>query len=255
METTKSFSIKRLLLMLQKDVFDNFKYVLIGYGSIIGLFTFIFMVALMQGIAIQSFDKFYTVGLTLIGIFIAGMAFNDFRVKEKSMSYLTLPASLFEKFLSMLLLTTIGVALSFTVVFYVFNGLAFLIGTLLFNTEPGILNIFNEEILYSVLSVFGIQSVFLAGAVSFKKAPLFLTLLALFIVGLVLLIYSGILSFIAFHDLATSTQGSGTFNMVFNTNSLESEPSTLDFVGKVLKISLVPLFWLIAFLKLKEKEV
>lgn len=255
METTQNFSIKRLSLMLQKDVFDNFTYVLAGYGSVIGLFLFIFLGFLVQGIPIENYAKFYTFGLTVVGVLIAGLAFNDFRVKEKSMNYLTLPASLLEKFLSMLILTTIGVAASFTVVFYIFNGLAYLIGLLMFDIEPNFLNILDKEILSHILWVFSVQSIFLVGAVTFKKAPLFLTLLAIFIVGFVLLIYSGILSFTLYKEMIFGAAQGGTYNVMVGGDEIETGKTTIDIIGNVLKYCMAPFFWVVAYLKMKEKEV
>lgn len=155
----------------------------------------------------------------------------------------------------MLILTTIGVAASFTVVFYIFNGLAYLIGLLMFDIEPNFLNILDKEILSHILWVFSVQSIFLVGAVTFKKAPLFLTLLAIFIVGFVLLIYSGILSFTLYKEMIFGAAQGGTYNVMVGGDEIETGKTTIDIIGNVLKYCMAPFFWVVAYLKMKEKEV
>ena len=101
METIKNFNIKRLLLMLQKDIFENYKTTLIGLSSVIGL-LFIFTIMISGESASQNFSMIYRFTLFITGIFVSGMAFTAFRIKEKTMTYLTIPASTLEKFISML---------------------------------------------------------------------------------------------------------------------------------------------------------
>ena len=254
METIKNFNIKRLLLMLQKDIFDSLKYVLIGYSSIIGILL-LFMIILSEGNASENLSEIYIAAMLITGIFISGMAFNDFRVKEKTMTYLTLPASLFEKLLSMLILTTIGFVLSFTIVFYIFNGLAIILGSSVFSFELGFLNIFNKSILDAVIGYLYIQSFFLAGAATFKKAPFFLTLLILLAIGIIFSIYSVGLSYAVFHDVLSTYGKSPDLSIKFGPNGFGTEYVGFEIASKIFMNSLVPLLWFIIYFKLKEKEV
>lgn len=249
MENNKNFSIKRLLWMIRKDLFDNLKFVLIGYGSIIGLFLFIFFItAYNHNIETTDLIKFYGIGLFLSGIFISGMAFSDFRSKEKTISYLTLPASLLEKFLSMLLLSTIGFIISFTVIFFIFNGLAIAAGLAFFDLDVGFVNLFTEDTGDVILAYIIAQSLFLVGAATFRKVPLFFTLFSLFLVGVVTATYFGILTYSLFNEFKGSSS-SGNMSFKFEDDTI------MKYFKYLMYYATAPVFWVVTYFKLKEKEV
>ncbi|MCF6184005.1 MAG: hypothetical protein L3J56_05160 [Bacteroidales bacterium] len=157
MEHIKSFSFKRILLMMQKTLYENAKSVLTGLITVFGLFSFIlFMSALKDGEAWSKLQIFYYIGLFIAGFFISGSAFSNFRNKEKTMSYLTLPASSSEKFISEWLLTSIVYIIVYSIIFYIFNLLVFLIGDV-FNIQVNFINLFSEETLKKVGDIEVIQ--------------------------------------------------------------------------------------------------
>ena len=128
MKNIQSFSIKRILLLMQKTAYENVKFVLIGLVTVFGIFSIIlFLNGLDDGDAWGKMQAFYVAGFIISGFFISGMAFTNLRTKEKTMSYLTLPASTLEKFISELLLTTVGFIVIYTAIFYVFNFVVYFI--------------------------------------------------------------------------------------------------------------------------------
>jgi len=252
----KNFCIKRIILLIKKEFFENLKIVGIGFASIIGLIFVILMISGYNGgLMWQHFNEIFNTTLLLGGIAIAGMAFADFRGKERTITYLTLPASHVEKSFTQLFLTSVGFVISFTAVFYI-SYLMFLgLGKMLFTFDIGTFNPFNEATYKIVFNLIVIQSLFLAGASYFKKVPVFFTGLYIFIFGLIFMSIVGVMAYYLSKSFAIPGNGSIMFSSV-NANNI-----TIDklWTGKIIDIFLTyllaPIFWAITYFNVKEKEV
>ena len=255
MKNIQSFSIKRVLLLMQKTAYENIKFVLIGLVTVFGIFSIIlFLNGLDEGDAWGKMQAFYVAGFIISGFFISGMAFTNLRTKEKTMSYLSLPASILEKFISELLLTTVGFIVIYTAIFYVFNFAVYLIGSP-FNLDANIINLFDMEVLEGFMYYVILQSVFLAGAATFRKAPLFFTSFSLFIAGIVILIFVVIIA-LGFKEYIENLD---TVNLQMDTGDYDIETDMKNnFLVRFPKFMFyyltAPIFWLVTYLKLKEKE-
>ncbi len=256
MDNIQSFSIKRILLLMQKTAYENAKLVLIGLATVFGFFSvFLFFNGLNDGDAWGKMHTFYVVGFIVSGFFISGMAFTNLRTKEKTMSYLTLPASSLEKFISELLLTTVGFAVIYTVIFYIYNFAVYLIGTP-FNLEVNFIDLSDHWVIEGFMYYVILQSIFLAGAATFRKAPLFFTIFTVFIAGIVIMIFVMIIS-LGFKEYLES---SDIVNFQFDGSDYDIEADIENhFLVRFPKFMFyyltAPIFWLVTYLKLKEKEV
>ena len=256
MDNIQTFSIKRILLLMQKTAYENAKLVLIGLVTVFSFFSvFLFLNGLDDGDAWEKMQVFYVVGFIISGIFISGMAFTNLRTKEKTMSYLTLPASTLEKFISELLLTTVGFIVIYTAIFYVFNFVVYLIGSS-FNLHANIINLFDMEVLEGFMYYVILQSIFLAGAATFRKVPLFFTIFTVFVAGIVIMIFVMIIS-LGFKEYIES---SDIVNFQFNGSDYDIEADMKNhFLVRYPKFMFyyltAPIFWLVTYFKLKEKEV
>jgi len=252
----KNFCIKRVFLLIQKEFFENLKIVGIGFASIIGFVFAILMISGYNGgFMWHYFNEIFNTTLILGGIAIAGMAFSDFRGKERTITYLTLPASHLEKSFTQLLLTSVGFIISYTAVFYI-SYLMFLgLGKLLFTFDIGTFNPFNETTYKAIFNLIIIQSLFLAGASIFKRVPVFFTGLYIFIFSIVFMIIAGIMAYY----LSQSFDAPGNGSIMFS--SVNSDNITIDslWTGKIFEIFfmylLAPIFWAITYFNVREKEV
>jgi len=252
----KNFCIKRIILLIKKEFFENLKIIGIGLASIIGLIFVILMInGYNGGLMWQYFNEIFNTTLLLGGIAIAGMAFADFRKKERTITYLNLPASHLEKSFTQLFLTSIGFIISYTAIFYI-SYLIFLgLGKMLFTFDIGTFNPFNETTYKMVFNLIVIQSLFLAGASFFKKVPVFFTGLSIFILGL---IFMSIVGAMAYY-LSKSFTIPGDGNIMFS--SVNADNITIDklWTGKIIKIFftylLAPIFWVITYFNVREKEI
>ncbi len=254
MENIKTFSFKRIFLLMQKTLYENARSVLIGFITVFGIFSLVLFMRIINGDNnINNLQTFYYTGFFISGFFISGMAFTNFRKKEKTMSYLMLPASIIEKFISEWLLTSVIFIILYSAAFYVFNIVLYSLGTIYkFNVE--FVNILAAESFKMFLHFIIIQSVLLAGAATFKKAPLFLTISVVFGFGIIFIVYVTFLILIIKGQLET---------LVFNNSGLHSANVNINIQGHWLeKIPEImyyyvtaPAFWAYTYFKIKEKEV
>lgn len=248
------FSFKRILLLMQKTAYENAKFTIIGMSTIFGFFSVIlFFSALNDGDAWGNMNSFYTAGFIISGIFISGMAFTNFRSKEKTMNYLMLPASTLEKFISELLTTTIVFAIGYTILFFAFNLVTYLLGSM-YGLPVEMMDITNVNVLKGFMFYVIFQSIFLAGSATFKKVPLFFTSFTIFVAGIAILIFIVLVTTFLkgeFENLAF-----GSFNINSNTfPEIDIENHPLVLIPKYMFYYLTaPLFWLVTYFKIKEKE-
>lgn len=257
------FNISRFILILRRDMYENYKTALGGLLTILSIFTVILLLVSLnsnQDMVEEFFNGLFIAGFFISGLFFSGMAFKDFRNKEKSMTYLMLPASQIEKFLSILTLSTIGFFISYLLIFSLFNVLNILIiGSLPFDLYLNMYNPFNKDIWAAIKIFLPIQAVFLAGAATFKKVPIFYTALFSFVTALIMFT----ILMLVMRYLATDFNISGFGNVDNVKITHEAETVTAEFseiiplyLMKIFFLYLMtPIFWVVAWFKIKEKEV
>ena len=262
MNTT--FNIKRLGLLLKGYFIENKQRELTTWGII----TIAFIFAHEKTI-------FYLI-LFIGGILFATRLFKNLSNTPNAIQYLILPATQTEKLVASILLNTVYYLVMTLAVYIIGNLIGYGIYHLSilpsFINEPYFSNTFNlfstiktksvminghflketmsyQFSLWILLRKFAfVQSLFMFGALFFKRNSIVKTLLALSAIGFVLLIIELILLKITF----------GTFHL----NSSIIKPETGDFLvdsnyfvrvyGQYL---LIPFFWVASYFRLTEKEV
>ena len=186
----KYFNFYRIYLLIKRQIQINLKTFWVSAGAITGiLFMLYFLTSLESKDLNEFFQGFYTFVLFLGGYIITSSVFKDMQSPERGYSYLLLPASTFEKFLSKLLLTTIGWIVSITVLYYIFSLFAGVFNVIIFKREFITFNPFNYEILRGIVIYIVTQSIFFLGAIYFKKNAFLKTNLLLCLCFVYLLLF------------------------------------------------------------------
>jgi len=107
METNNTFSFQRLMLLSKQSLIVNKKIIGISLAGFSGI-LFIALIVLQSAANFKNWENRDSMVTFLfffvqMGILYAGFSFSAFRTKEKSMTYLMLPASVSEKFVFELL--------------------------------------------------------------------------------------------------------------------------------------------------------
>lgn len=260
MDTNNIFSITRFGHLIKRYFVLNFRQLLIenlaaiGFLGIVGGLTLHHTQQSGHQVLVIWFYLLMIVG----GLIRTSNVFSELHKPEKSIQFLTLPASSFEKLLSAWLNTTVLFTIISIVAFHIAYPLSMLFSAWWFKTSVEWVNIFEYEIWKVIIGYFLIHTIFLFGSVYFKGKNFFKTIFSLFVLFLVFSIYHSLVGSAAMHEITT---------LLFEENSVDpseviSAPgleeyvnSTLQPIMKALFYYILPTFFLVlSYIKLKERE-
>jgi hypothetical protein len=251
MDMTNFLSISRLGLLMQMELRKNIKGIVIAMVVIFGVaFTGFILDNIFTSYKVYESHQYgYIVFLILGGIIFSSLAFNDLGSPLKRYTYLTLPASTFEKFLSMWLLTTIGWIVVFTICFISYTFFANTIGSLFFKSVTFIgFSPLSKVSIIGIKYYIAIQGVFLLGAANFKGFAFLKTLFTILLIGVV----GGIIFYIFMIDIANSNM-----ECTLEKCNPMQEPSyrlVWHFLQWLFWWVLAPLSWVLTYFGLKDQE-
>lgn len=225
-----------------------------------------------------QYATFYC-GLFLVGCFYASTIFSELGSKSRAIQYLSIPASHLGKLLCGVLFGVVLFFIAFTVVFYIVDiPMVSLANRIIANEHQhwpntflpigsvGVLNLWNNEWAPIVdrkyhlflFGYFAIQSIFLLGSVYFERWSFIKTVVAFLLFWGVFILYAnkGIEQHLpeGWHSYDLTRWIHNGDNMV--SASLVTLPSTMErILIFLMQYSLPPLFWIITYFRLKEKEV
>lgn len=223
-------------------------------GSAVALF--LFAIFLLGTRAIRGAEGWHALFLgsgILAILLVVGSAFPSLRKKGEAMQFLTLPASLFEKFVFEFLVKVVLFLALYPLFFYLIGQMAVGFADFVFYKQKVIPFDFhimqlvrNNEALYLIIwgIVFGV-SLFFAGSTAFRKLPQVMTLL---FIGLAISLVSGYM-YIVVEEMNLG-RGIGEFM----EHHFKEPELFLPYVYTFLGLSAISAL-AFAFFKLKEKEV
>ena len=272
------FDLNRWFLYMGKHWNENKKRYLLSLAAIGGLlvlwYSFLMIVDPQNPMGLRMQVVTYYVGLFLTGCLFASMIFNDLSDGPKAISYLLTPASALEKLLTAIFYGVILFFISYTIVFYAVDFIMLKVGNGVMNgwlernhqapkSPQELLNVFisteggDNFYFYILLIFFGVQSMFLLGSVYFVKNQYIKTLVSGLIVFLFLVFF--------IHKVMGAFMPDGSFfkpftvYRVWNTNKGEAMIQLPEWFSSILlfvtKYTLAPCLWVVAYFRLKEKEV
>jgi len=248
------FNLQRFQLFFRRHLFLNYKGLLTAFAAISGV---LIVIAILTSIGSSIIDQKSFVVLSYVSIFLGGaiitsQSFSEMHKPEKSIHYISLPASGFEKVLSTWLHTTViflFIALGFFYTsWYIASSLAFV----LTNTNFVALNLFDAG-LWKILGIyFVVQPVFFLGAIYFKGYNFLKTLLALFVIMVFQSMFQSLVSLLVFKQvLFNSPNWDGT-----SWTGTDFMENTLLPIIKVIGFYVLPAFLLVvSYIRFNEREV
>lgn len=238
------FDINRLYLLLRKETFKNPRKLAVTTIAVTGILFVLVLLISSNGPVEGLHDSLFTAVLIVGGFIYTSTVFDDLHDPTKSFSYLTLPASNLEKFLSKLFMTTVVFIAGTAIWYYLFSLVTNLVVYFLYDFQYSSFNPFQKEVLEAVAIYVTTQSVFLLGAIYFRKYNLIQTVFCLFLMGILLAA-----TFFSIGKMITGNlQGSFDGDNIFKGNLGEALKFIFTWV-------MAPWFWLITYFRLKEREV
>jgi hypothetical protein len=275
----QSFSINRWGLLMGKHWSENRKKYTLGIIAMAALMIlwYGFMILVGPGLVDDVQSPTYFVGLFVIGCIYASLLFADLADRPKGISYLSTPASHLEKVLCNLFFGVIIFFVVYLAIFYIVTPSMLAISNAVreakWKAEAAaypfvkfkLINVFHfgkgngEDMYYGLhLAYLAIQSAFILGSVYFTRFSFIKTVISGLIIWLLLFL------FVAKVLVPMMPEGS-YFNGLTNW-SLMNDGSTPNkvimlpgWVDKgvewMLKFAFAPLFWVVTYFRLKEKEI
>lgn len=252
MKGTSQFYISRFFLLLKLEIFRSLKGILMTFAIVFGvmfILGFLLAIVLDADLSVYSHAGNFAFSLLTGGFILSSLAFSDLGHTLKRYRYLTLPASGFEKLLSMWLLTSIGWILVFTLAFVAYAALANVLGSVIFRSiifQP--FDPFGIIPVQAIKYYFVLQGIFIAGAATFKAYVFPKTILSLVVFALT----CGLIFYLFLHDMFTLDEDYFLKENVFMNMQVYR---FWQFAVWLFWWVLAPLSWVVAYLGLKEKEV
>lgn len=273
MQANNILSAGRFGAYLKKHLVDNYRFYLMAVVVITGLALLLLTFA---GVVESNFSTysdllpFYLIGMYVTGIIFTSMSFSELGNKPRGIDYLLLPASHLEKFLTTLLITTVGFLLVYHFAFFLAAKVLDIIISLRHDkhlrNDLGELNNHNMWYLNYYFWVLA-QSVFLLGAVYFHKYSFIKTTFYFIVFFGFMYLLNGLFTQIFFHGKMADWRAHVPFVGVALSVSPEGDPisyrhefitlpkemtDVFIFIGEYL---IAPMLWTVAYFRLRDKEI
>ena len=261
MSKSDYFNIKRLLMLIYRQVFLKYKSILISTGAMAGVIMVVNLLSMYQcgcnTINQNNFNSLSITFLFILGMVFTSTSFEEMHTSAKGCFYLTLPVSNLERLISVWLVSSVMYFIWWLFAILIINLLISAFAYLLMGIPFGWVELFNPAALKSYANFFIIQTVFMFGAVYFSKSNFIKTIFALFLIGLAINIISYLFVILIFGSYHYSGVILGNFHDFGITTNYES--SYFDTLFQIMKyaywIVVAPFFLILSFLGLKESQV
>lgn len=244
---TNHYNPQRQLLLVRRQLSVSKQTWLIAAGAIFGLLLILsVLIAIFGPGNLPQIQGLYLAAFTFGGLIFTSLIFKELHSPHRSYFFLTLPASTLEKLAGAWLLTSPLYILGFTIVSFIIYFISFLIAGVPFSLSY----FYNGGLGEAILSYMVIQTIFLWGAVYFRKNNFLKTLLCLIILGIGLGVYVGLLVALLFEGSTISITPA-------------SHPELVTFMEQGIAPIFQFIFWgvlgpymlLMAYFTLQEREV
>lgn len=259
------FSFKRWLQLMRRHWIENSKFFLFGTLSLLGVIAISFLFLLTNETHYEAYSEFilYLIGLFLVGGIFASGAFDALQKRERGIAYLSLPASHFEKLLTQISFNLVFFTIVYSLCFCAMSEIFELIVKSRVQADPTKYSFepmdwehphgFMEAWNYLIIIFFGVQALFLAGSIYFKRFSFILTTIVLVLFILFLGYYLNSIQ----HGMLHGYYGTGaSLHSLSLPAKIYRLPSALVLILKwLMLLGWAPLFWLVAWFRVREKEI
>jgi hypothetical protein len=239
----------RLVLLSRIAFLDEWRPYFLT-GAIMGALV------LLYGIQSQSFGHGFFIGLSLfIGVVLVSRIFNDLYNPEQGTYYLTLPASIAEKYLVKLLSTTVVFFAYIVLAVFLGNTLANLINRLFYGTPLTLYNPFAGDLFGTFKTYIFFHAIFFFGSLSIKKNSFLKTVLVCLAISFIL---SFVMLFLAKTLMTSNLQLLKELFIVNNDELNISSPfmrKMLIFLKFIFSYFLPLALYAAAYFKLRKIEI
>lgn len=266
---TTTFSFSRLLQLVRKQWIENSRLYLFSVLALLGMLGLIMLFWIISDGKSYSEDGLYIIflfGLYIAGAVFASMSFSMLGNKEKGTYWLAFPASHLEKLLCMIFYNVVVFTIVFCACFFLLKSAAVAYVNSLVAEYPGKYTFrrsvwddnrsFLDILPYFIYGFFAVQAFYLMGSVYFSRYSFIITT----IIGSALIFafayYTMELVQNSFEGYSWNGDHLRKYDEGFNTYQRYGLPSWITGVLEfTVKFIWAPVFWIVAWFRLKEKQI
>ena len=266
-----SFSLSRLGKLITKQFFENVRLYTYSVLALAGLLALAFVFWIVTGK--PDFHEEITYVIFLIGLFIAGSAFASMSLtmlgsRDKGMYWLGVPATHLEKLVCTIFYTTIAFTAIYCLCFFLIKWIAVIAikelvkqNHLLSYSSMNKSNSggFSQAIPYLIYGFFAVQALYLLGSVYFSRYTFIITTVAGTVIFFVFVYYLTRIHDNMFGkvnwnwDIISVKKYDASIKNGYLLYSVS--PFAADILKYAVQFAWAPLFWIITWFRLKEKEI
>lgn len=266
---TTTFSFSRLLQLIRKQWIENSRLYLFSVLALLGMLGLIMIFWIISDGQHYSEDSLYIIfifGLFVAGAVFASMSFSMLGHREKGTYWLAFPASHLEKLLCMIFYNVIVFTLVYSACFFLVKSGAVAYVNNLIADKPAVYTLrrskwgadgsFLSVFPYFIYGFFAVQSFYLLGSVYFSRYSFVITTIAGSALIFIFAYYTAELVEGSFTGFSWNGDHVRKYDAGFNTYQRYELPSWLSGVLEyVIKFIWAPVFWVVTWFRLKEKQI
>jgi hypothetical protein len=259
MESNNIFSPARFYYLIKRYYSLNYKTMLLAFLGVAGVLA---IIGALATIGKTTYRHDVLVALFYVVMFLAGFIltsgiFNELHKPERSIHYITLPASSFEKLFSAWVQSTLFYFIFSIITFYIAYLLSSVLAFWWLGTPISWFNIFSTGFIKMCGLFMVIHSIFFFGAVYFRGANFLKTIFAIFLFFLAYSMYQTLFSTVVNRDIIMLLIQHKNVEDLISAPGLEEFMQTrLIPAAKIFFLYVIPVFFLIlSYVRIKEREV
>lgn len=263
-----TFSLTRVGKLIKKQLYENARLYTFSVLALFALLALVFTFWIIGSAPNHHEEGTYIImvfGLFIGGTIFASMSFSMLGSKDKGIYWLSVPATHFEKLVCTIFFTTIVFTLVYFLCFYMVKIIAVSFLQQYIKSHPSsvyseITNFnrgFPSMIRYFIYAYFAVQSLYLLGSVYFSRYAFIITTVAGAFLIFVFVYYITRLE----HQLLTDANWDIISVSKPNSSNRDQyflysvSPFLSNLIKYVFQFAWAPLFWIVTWFRLKEKEI
>jgi len=261
MNRTDGFDTRRFFLIIRNEIILNRANFLIFSAVVWGILLINLLITMGIPDNIRIYGPSYSVFVFISGLIITEKAFKELHDENKGAAWLTLPASLFEKYVSRVAYAIVASTAGIMILFFLFSLISEGFIYLIFGTSNTheLFNPFSGDILLKTLRSWILLSPFQLGIIYFKRRQFSKTFVSIlgYQLFLVLIAVVGLKIFISnvHGQLSVNFPPEMIPNLFIENISLAQAWSIVKWSASLaFWYFLAPLCWVTGYIRLKETE-
>ena len=264
---SSTFSFSRLGKLITKQFYENARFYGFATLAIFALLALVFTFWVTATSPNHHEEGTYIIlifGLFISGSIFASMSFNMLGSKDKGIYWLSVPATHLEKLVCTIFYTTIVFTLVYCLCFYLVKAIGVSILKEYMRTHPGHRYIevtdfthgFAGVIKYFIYAYFAVQALYLLGSVYFSRYSFIITTVVGAFLIFVFAYYMVRIQDSMLKGFDWELISARKFQSVNGGYLLYSiSPTISNILTYVFQFAWAPLFWVVTWFRLKEKEI